>query len=190
MSILKKAPHITTASCGGLVTTLLTHMHGAICIKSKYRNVVSGLLLILASVNASFASESYVASELDSVITFEEKTLYKIAPRLLVNQALESLPRTEKEVIFLCERNSGYIHGLSYSMLCYTSVESGEYINILGEVRYKEKLWNYETKLTKGNLANNLLVLIEALSRFTYNKIKNENTSVAGTDVQKDARTP
>ena len=96
---------------------------------------------------------------------------------MLVTQALESLPHLENEVDFLCERNIGYIQGLSYSMLCYTSVESKEYINILGEVRYKEKLWNYKAKLPEGNLVNNIIVILEALSKFTYNKFKNVNAA-------------
>lgn len=52
-------------------------------------------------------------------------------------------------------------------MLCYTSAESEGYVNIVGEARYKEKLWNYEAKLPSSNFTNNLLVLVEALSKFT-----------------------
>ena len=150
-------------------------------MKDKYHNFVLGLLLFLASISSSLASEDYLINELNLVITFEEKALYEIAPRLLVTQALKSLPRIEKEVNFLCKRNHGYIQGLSYSMLCYTSIESGEYINILGEARYEGKLWNYEAKLPKGNLPNNIIVMVEALSQFTYNKFKNVNAA-SGSD--------
>ena len=150
---------------------------GVISMKYKYRNFVLGLLLFLTSISSSLASEDYLINELNLVITFEEQALYKIAPRLLVTQALKSLPHIEKEVNFLCKRNHGYILGLSYSMLCYTSIESGEHINILGEARYEGKLWAYEAKLPKGNLANNIIVILEALSQFTYNKLKNVNAA-------------
>ena len=148
-------------------------------MKVKLFNCVASLLMCVFSMSPIKASEHYVLNELDAVITFEQKPLYKTAPRLLVTQALESLPDIEHEVKFLCERNNGYIKDLSYSMLCYTSVESGNFVHVLGEVRHEERLWNYETKLPKDNLANNIILVLEAIFNFTYDKFKNVNTSSA-----------
>lgn len=139
-------------------------------MENKLLQFILGFLIYIYSVNPAIASGTYEINELDVVIHFKEVTLYKISPRLLVQQAKDSLPHIENNVQFLCERNSGFINGMSYSMLCYTSDQTDQLINILGEVRLDNRLWQYEVQLPDGNLTNSVMLIIEHISKFTYNK--------------------
>ena len=149
----------------------------AIGIKNKCQRFLFGLLILFTYTNTSFALERHVIDEIGAVVTFEKKSLYRVAPSLLVLQAKQSLPHVESEVRFLCERSNGYIRGLSYSMLCYTSLDSGDHIKVLGELRFDNYLWNYHLQLSRDDLTNDLIVVIEALYKLTFNKYEKLNTA-------------
>lgn len=148
--------------------------------KDLYKHVFIGLNLAFAlslfSCSTTASAEDVVElRELKASIHFDEKELYKISPSLLVEQAKASLAQVEENTEVLCERHVGYIRDFYYSMLCYTSKESKGFVTVLGEVRKGDRLWNYQVKLPNGNLPNQLMLVLEAISRFTNLKLKDKN---------------